>query len=125
MKAFRMRLEGMTQAQFKNWEREAEGEERGEERGGERAGERGRERGERAEIEKQENPKLKIYNGHVFHYSRVDPQTKREGERLRFVRSVCPSVLESFCDWREIKYPLFSNESLIDHANDIPQIANK
>lgn len=61
-----------------------------------------------------DDPRDKIHNGQVLHYSRKDPASGRCSNRLEWVRSACPwDPARSTEQWRRIEPPSFSNEDLL------------
>eukprot|EP00013_Stygamoeba_regulata_P029115 CAMPEP_0177655688 /NCGR_PEP_ID=MMETSP0447-20121125/15118_1 /TAXON_ID=0 /ORGANISM="Stygamoeba regulata, Strain BSH-02190019" /LENGTH=340 /DNA_ID=CAMNT_0019159659 /DNA_START=94 /DNA_END=1116 /DNA_ORIENTATION=+ len=96
MKGFRVRLERMSQTAYREFE-------------------------ERSSVD----PKLKMHNCQIMHYSRRDPITGRVYPELRWKRSVCPwDASKSTNEWEEITRPHFSNAALLDAVSHIPQILN-
>jgi broad specificity phosphatase PhoE len=68
-----------------------------------------------------QEPKKKIQNCRIHHYTRIDPANKREYQNLRFFRSICPwdeSLSDS--DWQEIVRPKFTNEQLAEMIRSMP-----
>jgi broad specificity phosphatase PhoE len=94
MKAFRVRLERLTQGMYAEIEEEA-----------------------------RVNPRAKIDNCQILHYSRRNPQSSVISGRLKWVRSINP-VREEVGEWREIRRPTFSNAELLAYAKSEPQLLN-
>mmetsp|Transcript_2000 Transcript_2000/g.3106 ORF Transcript_2000/g.3106 Transcript_2000/m.3106 type:complete len:346 (-) Transcript_2000:27-1064(-) len=103
MRLFRMRLEGLTQAQYLDWNRRTR-----EKDGG-------------------EGVLLSIDNGHVFHYSRRNPDTKEITPTMQYCRFHSPWKDGEKGDgvWKQIGWPLFNNDQLIRHTNSILQMSER
>ena len=111
MRVFRMRLEGLTQAQYLDWERRKRMKEGG------------------------EGVLLGIDNGHVMHYTRRDPESDDITSTLQFARFHSPWQKRGEGGeeggeggdglWRKVEWPLFGNEELIRHANSITQMSER
>ena len=71
-----------------------------------------------------EDDARKIRNGHIYHYSRLNPVTKTQGERLSWVRDICPSYDQSVePEWKEISRQTFSNDELLEQVRRVEPIA--
>jgi hypothetical protein len=75
------------------------------------------------DIEENKNPKTKLQNGGIIHYTRRDPLTGEVYPDFRFVRCICPWDLSlSTNDWEEIKRPTFTSEDLMLEVHKVPQL---
>jgi NAD+ kinase len=70
-----------------------------------------------------EDPRDKIHNGQVLHYTRRDPDSGRCSDRLEWVRCICPwdSSL-SHDDWRHIGPRRFANDELLADVARVPRL---
>lgn len=69
------------------------------------------------------NPKDRLHNGQVLHYSRRNPETGRISPHINWMRSVCttdPSL--STNEWEKIERKKYSNEELLEIAEKTPRI---
>ena len=58
------------------------------------------------------DPSQKIHNGHIFHYSRINPDTKEQADHINWVKRICPAEgLET--DWIPIVRHIYTNEELL------------
>lgn len=65
------------------------------------------------ELKNKKNPKDKIENCQILHYSRIDPQTHKITEKFNWMRSVCPWNPDPDCDdWRQIVHKKYTNKEL-------------
>ncbi len=70
-----------------------------------------------------DDPRDKIHNGQVLHYSARDPATGRCSERFEWVRSVCPwDPARASGEWRRIESPSFSNEELLATVTSVERL---
>jgi NAD+ kinase len=83
MWAFRVRLERMSQARYR-------------------------------ELDSSPDPRLKIHNCQILHYTRRDPQSGLVAPRLNWMRSICPTD-SSLCDpaWEPIHRRMYSSAELL------------
>ena len=113
MRMFRMRLEGLTQAMYLDWEKKRKGKGKGK-------GKKGK-----------KGVLLGIDNGHIFHYSRRDPVSGEITPTLQFVRFCSPWKEEEGegevegGEWRKIEWPLFGNDVLIRHTESVVQMSER
>lgn len=78
-----------------------------------------------AEKDSSRNPKDKIHNCQIVHYTRVNPETGEEFSYLNWVRSVSPTDLSlSSNEWEAVLRPKFTNEDLIAEVNLTPRLIN-
>jgi len=71
------------------------------------------------------DPKQKIHNGHVIHYTRRDPQTGEIAPTINWMRSICPwDPTLSTNVWQQIERPTWTNEELLAEVRQIPQLVN-
>jgi len=68
------------------------------------------------------DPDQKIRNGHVYHYSRFDPETRSPGKYLSWIRKVCPWRDEGESPWKKIMRKRFSNSELLEQVSGIGPI---
>ena len=68
------------------------------------------------------DPKQKIYNTQVLHYSRIDPATGKQSKYLNWRRSLCPWREDSDSGWLEVDRQVFSNTELLDQVNLIDPV---
>lgn len=72
-----------------------------------------------------DDPREKIHNGQVLHYTRRDPDTGELGPRMRWVRSVCPwDAGRSSNRWQPIEPPSFSNDELLASLADTERLVD-
>lgn len=71
-----------------------------------------------------------IKNCMAMHYTRINPETGKQASRLTWVRTAHPVeengvwvVKES--PWREIIFPSFSNEELLNQVENVPYLIKK
>lgn len=77
------------------------------------------------EIEQSEDPKDRMYNGQIIHYTRRNPWTGEIAEIPRWVRSIVPWDLSlGRHEWQEFEHPLFSTEQILEEVAKVPQIIN-
>ncbi len=66
-------------------------------------------------LKEKHDPKDKINNCQIFQYSRIDPTTGEIGEKINWMRSVCPWKLDPELDaWRPVIHKKYTNEELIN-----------
>jgi NAD+ kinase len=68
----------------------------------------------------------KIWNGHILHYTRQNPQNKQLSQHLDWLYSICPNnpSCPTSPTWLETKRPKYSNQELLELANAIPRMVN-
>ena len=80
------------------------------------------------ELEASEEPKDRIHNCQILHYSRRNPDPsdgRRQEDSIRWMRSVCPwDASRSTNDWQRIVRPLFSNAQLLELVEATPRLIN-
>src|SRR5690349_10305161 len=70
-----------------------------------------------------DEPKDRIHNCQIIHYTRRDPANGRLSDHLDWVRSVCPwDPTLSSNDWRPITRRTFSNAELLEMAGSVPRL---
>lgn len=76
-----------------------------------------------AEWTNSDDPRERIHNGQVFHFTRRHPQTGEVSDYPNWWRSISTSDL-SLCDprWREIRRPRFSNADLLSLVERTPRL---
>jgi NAD+ kinase len=75
------------------------------------------------ELDLARDPRLKLHNCQVLHYTRRDPLSGTVAPHLNWRRSVCPwdaSLSEN--DWQPIVRPSYSNEDLLAVAERTPRL---
>ena len=77
-------------------------------------------------LDASDDPKDKIRNCQVMHYTRRDPASGRiSGSRLHSWRSVCPwNVAESDTGWNRVERKLWRNDELSADVEKYPRHAN-
>lgn len=64
-----------------------------------------------------------IHNGHILHYTRVDPHTGEVHPFFLWMRSVCPwDTKLSPKGWLKIDRPVYDNELLLAAAERVPRM---
>ncbi len=73
------------------------------------------------ELDESADPRIKIHNCQVLHYTRRDPRTGRLATHLDWLRSVCPWELE-LCDpaWQAVNRCHYSNADLLAMVEKFP-----
>jgi|SRR3989344_6545946 len=79
-------------------------------------------------LDSSDDPKDKMRNCQILWYTRIDPETGEENERLVAVRSVCPLVcpsntVEDF-GWRRIQRHRYTNQDLLEEVSRYPRHVN-
>ncbi|HVL99462.1 MAG TPA: histidine phosphatase family protein [Egibacteraceae bacterium] len=69
------------------------------------------------------DPREKIHNGQVLHYTRRHPGSGELGPRLQWVRSVCPwDPDRSGGQWQQVAPPSFTNDELLASVAAVPRL---
>jgi NAD+ kinase len=69
------------------------------------------------EMRASEDPRDRIHNGQVLHYSRRNPENDEISSNYDWLRSVCPyDPGLSHNEWQKIERPRFSNEALLERV---------
>jgi len=70
-----------------------------------------------------DNPRHRIHNGQIFHFTRRDPETDEVAPYLNWWRSISPTDL-SLCDpsWHLLHRPSFDNEELLALAEETTRL---
>jgi NAD+ kinase len=77
------------------------------------------------QLTKSDDPKDKIHNTTVLHYTRIHPKTGEVYPYFKFLRSVCPWKPEfSWDGWMEFDRPMYSNEELMESVSNVPRYVN-
>jgi len=76
------------------------------------------------EIVNSTNPKDKLNNGQILHYTRRNPTTGEIAPVPMWLRSICPSDPSISTNWEEICRPAFTNEELLIEVSKVPQLIN-
>lgn len=73
---------------------------------------------------KEENdPKTKIHNCQIIHFTRRNPETGEVIPSVRWYRSICPwNIKISPGKWQEIEKKLFTNNDLLESIEKLPRI---
>lgn len=67
----------------------------------------------------------KLYNGHILHYTRRDPETGEIEAIPRWMRACCPWDLSlSKNTWEEVNRPVYTTEQLLEEVCKVPQLIN-
>lgn len=78
------------------------------------------------ELRASKDPKDRINNGQIIHYSSVNPNNGMAEPRLKWMRSICPTKPEwSRPEWKEIREPTRSNEELLEYVKKHPRLVEK
>ncbi|MBK7393820.1 MAG: histidine phosphatase family protein [Chloracidobacterium sp.] len=68
------------------------------------------------------DPAHKIFNTHVYQYSRLDPHSGESTKYLSWRQSVCPHRENTDTGWTRIQRNRFSNEELLEQVSQIGSI---
>lgn len=72
------------------------------------------------------DPRVRINNGQILHYSRANPKNGTLKPELSWVKSICPTNPDwSRPKWKKIIRPLLSNEELLESVKKYPRLFNK
>ncbi len=72
-------------------------------------------------LDESKDPKDRINNCQIIHYSRINPKTNEQSKHIDWVRSICPWDLKiSSNDWQKIIRPTFTNEQLMEFVEKTP-----
>ena len=75
------------------------------------------------ELDISKNPRNRIHNCQVLHYTRRDPQFGNLVDHLNWFRSVCPWDMNlSLNNWVQIERKKFSNQDLLNEIKKIPRL---
>jgi NAD+ kinase len=78
------------------------------------------------ELDQLRDPKIKIHNCQVLHYTRRHPATGEITAHLNWMRSVCPwDPGLSSNDWQAINRPRYRNADLLAVAEKTPRLAQQ
>lgn len=76
-----------------------------------------------AELEHSQDPKDKIHNCQILHYTRRHPATGELSGHLDWMRSVCPwDESLSSNEWQKVKRQHFSDEQLMKFVDKVPPL---
>lgn len=68
------------------------------------------------EMDRNPDPMLRINNGQILHYTRVDPMTNKRVPHFGWMRSICPwDTSRSSNEWMPIERHSLSNEDLAEY----------
>lgn len=74
------------------------------------------------ELDHSPDPRHRILNGHVLHYTRTDPETGLVHPYVGHMRQVCPWDLSRGAGaWEPITRPKYSNEDLLKTVERVPR----
>ncbi len=77
------------------------------------------------QLSASKDPKEKMRNGQILHYSRVNPISGEISPFFKFMRSCCPWKLEETdSDWLEFERPIYTNEELLQSVSSVPRMVN-
>jgi broad specificity phosphatase PhoE len=67
-----------------------------------------------------------IKNGQIIHYTRINPETQEENNRLEWMYTICPPRENIEVKWRYIgdRITKYSNEALLERVNKIEREIN-
>lgn len=75
------------------------------------------------ELDRSPDPRHRIRNGHILHYTRQDPATGEIHPYVGHMRQVCPwDAVRQPGDWESITRPRFSNEDLLKTVERVPRM---
>lgn len=67
-------------------------------------------------IEADSDEEKKIRNTHIYHYSRISPESGAEGSYIGWVRKTCPWLDSEAAEWELIVRHRFTNEQLLEQV---------
>ena len=73
-------------------------------------------------IAADKDPKMKIYNTQVLHYSKTDPSGQDHTHYLGWVRSVCPWKKGIDSGWQRITRKKYTSQELLKQVNKIEPV---
>jgi len=77
------------------------------------------------QLQNSEDPKDRIHNSQILHYTRVHPTTGEVFPFFKFFKSVCPSKPQYSTDsWLEFERPTYTSEELLASATSVPRYVN-
>jgi len=72
------------------------------------------------------DPRSKINNCQIFHYTRRNPHTSQIHNSFKWFKSICPwDPDRSYADWRFITRKTFSSAQLLKQVQEVPQLVNE
>lgn len=77
------------------------------------------------ELQHSDDPRDRMYNGQILHYTRRDPETGEIAPYPTWFRSAVPwdsSLGRS--EWDQIVRPVYTNAQLLEEVNKVPQLVN-
>ncbi|MDP2629155.1 MAG: histidine phosphatase family protein [Candidatus Harrisonbacteria bacterium] len=75
------------------------------------------------QLDESEDPKNRIHNCQILHYTRRDPETRKLGKYLGWKRSICPTDTRlSHNSWESITRQRFANNDLLRMVNVVRQL---
>ena len=76
-----------------------------------------------AELDFSKDPRDRIHNCQILHYSRTNPVTHEVTDKYEWMRSACPTDLsKSYNEWMKIERPIFGNEDLLALVARTPRL---
>jgi len=77
------------------------------------------------ELHHSSDPRDKMSNGQILHYTRRDPETGEIAPYPNWLRSIVPwNISLGRLEWERIDRPVYSNAQLLEEVNKIPQLVN-
>lgn len=77
------------------------------------------------ELKNSTDPRDRMNNGQILHYTRRDPQTGKISPQLNWMRSICPNKQEwSRPEWKQIVRHMHTNKELLSDVLNYPRICN-
>jgi len=73
-------------------------------------------------IAADKDPKMKIYNTQVLHYSKTDPSGQNNTHYLGWVRSVCPWKKDVDSGWQKIARKKYTGQELLKQVNKVEPV---
>eukprot|EP01117_Protostelium_nocturnum_P002096 TRINITY_DN1273_c0_g1_i1.p1 TRINITY_DN1273_c0_g1~~TRINITY_DN1273_c0_g1_i1.p1 ORF type:complete len:354 (-),score=104.73 TRINITY_DN1273_c0_g1_i1:89-1150(-) len=76
-------------------------------------------------LQNSEDPKDKIHNTQILHYTRIHPETGEESPVFKWMRSICPWKPDNGSEeWMEFERPTYTNEDLMNSVLTVPRYVN-
>ncbi len=78
------------------------------------------------EIDSSDDPNDRVNNCQIYHFSRVNPKTKKVEPYLNWFRSICPwDPSLSSNKWEKIERPIYENQDLKKQVDKISRIVKE
>lgn len=68
------------------------------------------------------DPDEDISNCQIIHYSRINPYTGEEANRLKWYYLICPQKNETNIVWKEVVLRKYTNQDLLEYAAKVPRL---